>query len=87
MKIRITVEDEPSERVIEVPTADTSEVKPLRVSDMLTAEVRPTCAAERRMVADYPWAATWLGWHAGQCPGYGNSPESAARALAAGRIS
>lgn len=61
-------------------------VRLLRVRGLPTAEVRDALPGERQLIVDAPYAATWLGWHRGQCPAYGCTPEDAVRKLAAGEV-
>lgn len=82
--IRIAVDGGLTGETVSVPTVATFQgVRPLRVGGLLVAEVRATYPVERELVADRRYAATWLGWHYGQGPGYGDTPEDAVRALAA----
>lgn len=83
--IRITFKDQVSTLEVQGPV-DLNGVKPLPVDGLLTAEVRETDEGEREEVVNKPFAATWLGWHRGQCPAYGRTPEDAVRRLAAGKI-
>jgi len=85
IKVATTYDHEPSE-VIEVPEIHRQGVKLFRVDGLPVVQVSKTTEFEREMVVDAPFHATWLGWHYGQCPAYGNTPEQAARKLAAGLL-
>lgn len=78
-----------TDQYVEVPApVDANGVRLLRDqgTGLLRAEVRETDARERELICNKRYAATWVGWHRGQTPAYGDTPETAVRALAAGRL-
>lgn len=75
-----------STTTLDVPQASFNGVRPCCANGMFLVQVRETDEAERDLVANERYAATWLGWHRGQCPAYGATPEEAARRLAAGEV-
>lgn len=87
IRVRVSGDAVETPHVIEVPAANTYGVRPYRIDGLLTAQVREvTDPGERELVSVCRYAATWLGWHYGQTPGYGDTPDDAVRALAAGKL-
>ena len=85
-KIRATNDSDGTEIYVEVSSIDTRGVRLLRVGGLATAQVREVSEDERQEVVDLPYAAAWLGWHSGQVPAYGKTPEQAVRKLALGQV-